>query len=163
MRFVNVTWDSFWERLQLQYDCWDTHNVNHAYLKKYLLPYLDAPFGALMEDLDRTGRLDETLVVIMSEMGRTPRINANARSRPLAVLLFRDAGWSGHSGRLRVRQVGRSGRLSARQTGQPGGHRGHDLPLPGDRPGNARQRPGGTTATGRSRRHADLGDFGVKR
>jgi hypothetical protein len=78
VRFVNVTWDSFWERLQLQYDCWDTHNVNHAYLKKYLLPYLDAPFGALMEDLDRTGRLDETLVVIMSEMGRTPRINANA-------------------------------------------------------------------------------------
>ncbi|MBI3864761.1 MAG: DUF1501 domain-containing protein, partial [Planctomycetia bacterium] len=35
-------------------------------------------YTALLEDLDQRGLLDETLVVVMSEMGRTPRINGNA-------------------------------------------------------------------------------------
>jgi hypothetical protein len=78
VRFVNVTWDSYWERLRLQYECWDTHTRNFANLREYHLPYLDLTYGALMQDLSDRGLLDETLVVVMSDFGRTPRINAKA-------------------------------------------------------------------------------------
>jgi hypothetical protein len=78
VRFVNVTWDLFWDRIKLDYDAWDTHRNNFPILKDNKLPGLDQTFSALMEDLDDRGLLDETLVVVMSEMGRTPKINGNA-------------------------------------------------------------------------------------
>ncbi len=78
VRFVNVTWDLFWDRVPIDYDAWDTHQRNFEILQKNKLPGLDQVFSALMEDLQSRGLLDETLIVIMSEMGRTPRINANA-------------------------------------------------------------------------------------
>lgn len=78
VKFVNVTWDLFWDRIKIDYDAWDTHQRNFSILKGNKLPGFDQTFTALMEDLERTGLLDETLVVVMSEMGRTPRINANA-------------------------------------------------------------------------------------
>jgi hypothetical protein len=78
VRFVNVTWDCYWERLQLQYDCWDTHTRNFPILREYNLPYLDLTYSALMEDLEQRGLLDETLVVVMSDFGRTPKINGAA-------------------------------------------------------------------------------------
>lgn len=78
VRFINVTWDVYWERLKLQHDGWDTHGRNFAILKEYNLPYFDMAFSALMEDLEISGMIDETLVVVMSEMGRTPKINGNA-------------------------------------------------------------------------------------
>jgi hypothetical protein len=77
VRFINVTWDIYWDRFKLQYDGWDTHNRNFPILKDYNLPYLDLAFTALLEDLENRGLLDETLVVILSEMGRTPRVNPN--------------------------------------------------------------------------------------
>jgi Protein of unknown function (DUF1501) len=77
VRFVNVTWDLFWDRVQIDYDAWDTHTKNFSILKDNKLPGLDQTYSALMEDLDARGLLDETLVVVMSEMGRTPRVNAN--------------------------------------------------------------------------------------
>lgn len=78
VRFVNVTWDLFWDRVKVDYDAWDTHTKNFEILKDNKLPGLDQTYSALMEDLDARGLLDETLVVMMSEMGRTPRINGNA-------------------------------------------------------------------------------------
>jgi hypothetical protein len=78
VRFINVTWDCYWERLKLQLHCWDTHSQNFKLLKGYNLPYLDAVYDALMQDLSDSGLLDETLVVVMSDFGRTPKINANA-------------------------------------------------------------------------------------
>jgi hypothetical protein len=78
VRFVNVTWDLFWDRIQIDYDAWDTHTHNFSILKENKLPGLDQTYTALMEDLEGRGLLDETLVVIMSEMGRTPRVNGNA-------------------------------------------------------------------------------------
>jgi hypothetical protein len=77
-RFVTVTWDVFWERIQVDYDGWDTHVKNFELLKNFHLPYLDLAYSALMEDLQNRGLLDETLVVVMGEMGRTPKINGNA-------------------------------------------------------------------------------------
>lgn len=77
-RFVTVTWDVFWERVNIDYDGWDTHVQNFKLLKSFHLPYLDIAYSALMEDLESRGLLDETLVVVMGEMGRTPKINGNA-------------------------------------------------------------------------------------
>jgi hypothetical protein len=78
VRFVNVTWDLFWDRVPINYDAWDTHTRNFAILKDVNLPEFDQTYTALLEDLEARGLLDETLVVVMSEMGRTPRINGNA-------------------------------------------------------------------------------------
>jgi hypothetical protein len=78
VRFVNVTWDLFWDRIKIDYDAWDTHTNNFAILRENKLPGFDQTFSALMEDLDARGLLDETLVVVMSEMGRTPKINGRA-------------------------------------------------------------------------------------
>jgi hypothetical protein len=78
VRFVNVTWDLFWDRVKVDYDAWDTHTKNFSILRENKLPGLDQTFSALMEDLNARGLLDETLLVVMSEMGRTPRINGNA-------------------------------------------------------------------------------------
>ncbi len=75
VRFINVTWDIFWDRYRLQYDGWDTHTRNFPILREYNLPYFDLACSALLQDLQERGLLDETLVVVMSEMGRTPRIN----------------------------------------------------------------------------------------
>jgi hypothetical protein len=78
VRFVNVTWDLFWDRVPINYDAWDTHTRNCAILRDVNLPEFDRTYSALLEDLSARGLLDETLVVVMSEMGRTPRINGNA-------------------------------------------------------------------------------------
>lgn len=78
VRFVNVTWDLFWDRIKIDYDAWDTHTNNFGILKDNKLPNFDQTFSALLEDLSARGLLDQTLVVVMSEMGRTPKINGNA-------------------------------------------------------------------------------------
>src|SRR5713226_3616044 len=78
VRFINVTWDLFWDRIQIDYDAWDTHTHNFSILKTNKLPGLDQTYTALMQDLQDRRLLDETLVVVMSEMGRTPKINGNA-------------------------------------------------------------------------------------
>ncbi|MBI3410641.1 MAG: DUF1501 domain-containing protein [Planctomycetes bacterium] len=57
---------------------WDTHGRNFFHLKNELLPPTDRAVSALLEDLHSRGMLDETLVVWMGDMGRTPRINADA-------------------------------------------------------------------------------------
>jgi uncharacterized protein (DUF1501 family) len=53
---------------------WDTHSGNFRALKNDLLPPFDRGVSALLDDLAQTGRLDETLVVITGEFGRTPRV-----------------------------------------------------------------------------------------
>lgn len=78
VRFVHVLWDWYNGRISnLQDFGWDTHEWNFQILKKYL-PVVDMSFSSLMEDLDQTGLLDETLVVIMSDFGRTPNVNKTA-------------------------------------------------------------------------------------
>ena len=57
---------------------YDMHQNNFSMLKDFNLPLLDQVIPALLQDLDQSGLLDSTLVVVMGEMGRTPKINANA-------------------------------------------------------------------------------------
>jgi uncharacterized protein (DUF1501 family) len=53
---------------------WDTHGNNFECLKDRLLPEFDRAFSALVEDLAQRGLLDQTLLLVTSEMGRTPKI-----------------------------------------------------------------------------------------
>jgi hypothetical protein len=76
--FVNVFWDNYAPRLQSADFGWDTHELNFITLRERYLPWLDQSYSALMEDLDQRGLLDETLVVTLSDFGRTPNVNAQA-------------------------------------------------------------------------------------
>ncbi|MBY0527495.1 MAG: DUF1501 domain-containing protein [Gemmataceae bacterium] len=57
---------------------WDTHGQNFTKLKGQLLPQLDAAVSSLISDLAERGRLDRTLVAVMGEFGRTPKVNGAA-------------------------------------------------------------------------------------
>lgn len=57
---------------------WDTHGGNFTKLKNQLLPPFDLAFSRLLTDLKDRGLLERTLVVVMGEIGRTPRINNGA-------------------------------------------------------------------------------------
>jgi hypothetical protein len=57
---------------------WDTHKDNFNMLSQILLPRTDRAIAALLADLSASGLLDETLVVVTGEFGRTPKINPNA-------------------------------------------------------------------------------------
>jgi len=72
-RFVNVSYDNL-RKLGVNKASWDTHKNNYPMLKT-LLPDFDQTYSALIEDLEQRRLLDETLVVVMGEMGRTPKIN----------------------------------------------------------------------------------------
>lgn len=56
---------------------WDTHSQNFQAMRRQLPP-LDLALGALIDDLERAGRLNETLILMSGEFGRTPRINGGA-------------------------------------------------------------------------------------
>jgi len=66
VRFVQVNRGGF-----------DTHSNNFEAMRNHG-NVMDPALGSLMHDLDKTGRLKRTLVVMLSEFGRTPRINRNA-------------------------------------------------------------------------------------
>lgn len=57
---------------------WDTHVQNFTALRDNLVPPVDQAIAGLLTDLDERGMLDSTLVVMMGEFGRTPKINNNA-------------------------------------------------------------------------------------
>ena len=62
-------------------ETWDTHDNAFPLLKDCLLPPTDRALSALIDDLDESGLLDETLIVMLGEMGRTPKINAKLPGR----------------------------------------------------------------------------------
>lgn len=69
-RFVTVFWDEY----GLAGTGWDTHWDHYPRMKDELLPGLDRTLSGLLIDLDQRGLLDETLVMVLSEHGRTPKI-----------------------------------------------------------------------------------------
>jgi len=60
---------------------WDTHADNFNRLKKDLIPPADIALSALLEDLQQSGMLDETLVVWVGEFGRKPQISSGNSGR----------------------------------------------------------------------------------
>ena len=71
-RFVNIAWAPDANAT------WDTHGNNFASLKDRLLPQLDSALSSLLDDLSSRNMLERTLVVVMGEFGRSPKINPAA-------------------------------------------------------------------------------------
>ncbi|HEV3137872.1 MAG TPA: DUF1501 domain-containing protein, partial [Pirellulales bacterium] len=69
-RFVTVAWDA------PDGYSWDSH-TNSNDVRDHLIPGLDQALSALLVDLEDRGLLDETLVVALGEMGRTPKATGN--------------------------------------------------------------------------------------
>lgn len=107
-RFITAFWDEF----GLAGTGWDTHWDHFPRMKDELLPGLDQTLSGLLLDLDARGLLDETLVVCLSEHGRTPKLSLGRGggrdhwSRCYSVLM---AG----GGIARGRVVGRSDRIAS--------------------------------------------------
>lgn len=78
VQFVTVLWDEFGQTDE----SWDTHYDHHSRMKGFLLPAFDQAFAALIRDLERRGLLDETLVLCLSEHGRTPKFYATSAGAP---------------------------------------------------------------------------------
>lgn len=62
--------------VEVTFGSWDTHNANFTRVPE-LADELDAALSTLLQDLESRGLLEETLVVLATEFGRTPEINAN--------------------------------------------------------------------------------------
>jgi hypothetical protein len=95
---------------------WDNHTNLFSNLKNRLLPWLDQAVAALLDDLEATGLLDETLVLLLGEFGRTPKINKNAGRdhwAPCFSGLFAGAGVRG--GQV----IGKSDKIGAYPTTTP--------------------------------------------
>jgi hypothetical protein len=75
VRLVHVNWAREPGDSAVDNPMWDTHAQNADRLQDYLCPQFDVTFAALLDDLADRGLLDETLVVVIGEFGRTPRIN----------------------------------------------------------------------------------------
>ncbi len=71
-RLVSVFWDEY----GLAGDAWDTHWNHYPRMTDQLLPSFDRGYAGLILDLEQRGMLDDTLVVCLSEHGRTPKINS---------------------------------------------------------------------------------------
>jgi hypothetical protein len=113
-RFVTVFWDEF----GLAGSGWDTHWEHYPRLKNELCPGLDMALSGLIRDLDQRGMLDETLVLVLSEHGRTPRITSargGGRDHWSQAYSCLFAG----GGVARGRVVGRTDRHAATVTDRP--------------------------------------------
>lgn len=56
-------------------ESWDTHGNAFPHLKDKLFPPADKSISALLDDLNERGMLNQTLIVVAGEFGRTPRIS----------------------------------------------------------------------------------------
>jgi hypothetical protein len=69
-RFVSVFWDEY----GLAGSAWDTHWDHFPRMRQELMPGFDLALAGLIDDLDARGLLDSTLVLCLSEHGRTPKL-----------------------------------------------------------------------------------------
>lgn len=98
-KLVSVFWDEF----GLVNSAWDTHFYHYSLMKEQLCPGFDAAFSTLVLDLEERGLLDETLVVCITEHGRTPKIKSaraagatigrGPTARPWPAAASRGAAW----------------------------------------------------------------------
>jgi hypothetical protein len=88
---------------------WDTHGDNFRRLKSELLPPLDQGVAALLDDLQASGLLEDTFVMVLGEFGRTPKITGTGRDHwaPCFAGMFAGAGVRG--GKV----IGRSDKIGA--------------------------------------------------
>lgn len=75
-KFISVFWDGYG---QFGNCAWDTHNNHFPRLKEYLLPGFDLAYSGLISDLKARGLLEDTVVLCVSEHGRTPMIDSKPK------------------------------------------------------------------------------------
>lgn len=75
-RLVQVNWPREGKAEVGGSPLWDTHRNNAGRVRDVLCPQFDRTFATLIVDLQSRGLLDETLVVVMGEFGRSPKINS---------------------------------------------------------------------------------------
>jgi hypothetical protein len=113
-RFVTVFWDEY----GLAGSGWDTHWDHFPRMKNELLPGLDRAFAGLIADLDHRGMLDETLVLCLSEHGRTPKLqNVNGGGRDHWSQCY--CGLMAGGGAARGKVVGKSDRIGGSVAEKP--------------------------------------------
>lgn len=95
---------------------WDTHIYNFELLQDQLCPILDRAYSALLDDLYDRGLIDDTLVVMMGEFGRTPKISGRAARDHWPQCYF--SIWAG-GGVEPGRVIGTSDRLGAHPLDRP--------------------------------------------
>ncbi len=72
VKVITVFWDTWIDNNA----AWDTHHNHHPRLKDGLCPKFDQILPAFLDDMHERGLLDETLVMVISEHGRTPEITS---------------------------------------------------------------------------------------
>jgi hypothetical protein len=77
VKFVQANWFRASDE-PMANPCWDSHVDETNRLKNALIPPFDQAYSALLRDLVERNMLDDTLVVVMSEFGRSPKLDANA-------------------------------------------------------------------------------------
>lgn len=110
-KFVTVIWDEFG---QLNTG-WDTHEDQRNRLKNELLPGFDLTFSALIEDLTQRGMLNDTLVLVLNEMGRTPKLQGDGRGHWGRAYCNLMAG----GGVARGRAIGKTDKIASTPTDRP--------------------------------------------
>jgi len=78
VKFVTVVWDEYGQTDE----SWDTHHDHHSRMKNFLLPAFDNSFSTLILDLEQRGLLEDTLVLCLSEHGRTPQFYSTSAGAP---------------------------------------------------------------------------------
>ena len=102
---------------------WDTHQNAFRDLKGQLLPSIDHCLSGFLDDLAARGLLDETLIVMCGEMGRTPRISpiSAGRQERLGRAIHAGPAPLGRRLPLLLRRRRRAGRAHDRPDRPPGG------------------------------------------
>jgi hypothetical protein len=113
-RFVTVFWDEY----GLAGSGWDTHWNHYPRMRDELMPGFDRAFAGLIEDLDARGMLDETLVVCLSEHGRTPKMN-NAKGGGRDHWSQAYSGVFAGGGIARGKVIGKTDKIAASVTERP--------------------------------------------
>jgi hypothetical protein len=113
-RFVSVFWDEY----GLAGSAWDTHWDHFARMRDELTPGFDRALSGLITDLEARGLLDETLVLVLSEHGRTPKLSqAQGGGRDHWARAYSVVMAGGGSARGRV--VGRTDRIGGEVVERP--------------------------------------------
>jgi hypothetical protein len=113
-RFVTVVWDEY----GVHNTAWDTHAQHFVRMKEELLPGLDRAYASLIRDLEERGLLEETLVLCVSEHGRTPQVrDAPGGGRDHWAGCYTN--WFAGGGIARGRVIGKSDKIGGAVAERP--------------------------------------------
>jgi len=81
---ISVNWEDE-SRFDKTSPQWDTHHDNFPKLKNILCPIFDRAFSTFLADLHNRGLLEDTLITVVGEFGRTPKIGQLVQNNATAI------------------------------------------------------------------------------